>query len=462
MNKQIPFRTLFIAILSLYPPTNVSHSVTFDDSMAPFNSGSWMDEKSILHVLDFNGDGYNDLLVDGIEQTRGEQTDFFVLIDQAIDRYYDIRNSVSLTRKLFPQFFASAILPHWDDADRRDSIVAVRDRQMKVVRYIKNEDSEFFDQYETIDYELELNKDEIDAGIDRTIRQIRVAAAIGSENGSQFVDLFVIASQTDGKTKLFLFDNPFYSIASPENPLPCFQSLPMPGIPETFWIGKIDEDERADIFFEYAGLWYIWLANASGQGFNPTDTTRSFTVTIPTGVKRAVDIGQGVAGYRLFVSVECESDCDVTYVAFPDDSLSRPIPIRIGQKSVLGNRTRMFTVTNTFRDESYPLFIVYNPLDEQNPRINTFHIFRENYRIHPSDKPLQPILIQNFQPDYQTNSHHFFFDRPELLADIDGDGVSDLFLRGYGAPIGNDAVRYEYLGFKGVGEAKIPNWSVYE
>lgn len=455
-------RQMILLMLVILCIARISHSTVFEDSAPKFNQGLWMDENSILRALDFNGDGYADLLIDGISGAAGDRKEFYVLINQKENLYYSIRNSVNLTDKLFETAFVYAILPHANGGDPRDSIVAVSGDRMKVIRYAGKNNADVSDNFETFEYALKQTSGGQESPFFLPPRQIYIANAAGTDIGGAQSDLLVIAGNEKNETLLFVYINPFTSIANREVPLQPYQSILLTAVPEKLWTGYIDADEKADLFFEERGFWHIWLADINGDGFAPDNSEQSFSIPLPAGVKRAVDAGAGVQGYRWFVSVESEPDSDAAYVAFPDGRLNEPTVIEILHKRNVGKITRMFQFRNGEASETFPLFVIYDPLDDKNQSDKTFGIYQGKNNNRLDSEPLHAQFLQWFQPKYSTSDYHFLFDRPELIVDLDGDGFSDIVLRSKGVPLGNEDDRWEFPGFSGLQVSKIKKWSVYE
>lgn len=404
-----------------------------------------------VRFIDFNGDSMPDLL---INQNDGNLDDWIVFNNYS---FFNHRDAINIP----PNFTSSlpvhyALLPPVSKRDTKDTLLLVTPNgDLEVIRYVNDDEISVWERY--IRFHYSLDSGESDTVV--TNWSIHDALIVDHENdlpNPYLSDLLVIASKNSG-TYLYQYLYPFSRSFSNQNEvLHSTQVYPLPGVPSTFWSCFINSDRRSDLFFEHEGQWHIWLADEAGNGYSPGVPGRSFSFLVPEGVKRAVDVIGRLPDLGILVSVESERDAEIAYVLF-SEPMADPIPVTIPSKHLQGAITRLFSYENKNTGESYPLSMVYNPLDPQNLQPNPISI----YRIDPAN-PLSPQLVQTFISEYTIGDKLYYFDRPELVDDFDQDGISDLILMAFPAQEETIA-RGRLVGFAGIpSSTKIPEWSLHE
>ena len=289
--------------------SQITHADLFDDSMVRFGMGQRIDPHAFIDTLDINGDSYSDILITTTDITRD---DFYVALNLHEPRFiYGIRSAVIPQTEILTDIHSMkyAIAPslyNRDGGEKMDCVLLAADGgSMELIKYIDDLDVEPWDRYNAYSYNLS------DAEMDSANPFAHIHyvgqgdAAIKAEYLKN--DLFVVSD--DGtQTRLFLFRSPFIFLTKEAQSLSPSKTYGLPGIPSRFWIGDIDKNDETkdDIFFEYGGNWYIWIADKSYDSYSQYHTYNSIIFTIPTGVTKINHILEGVNGYDLLISVDSE------------------------------------------------------------------------------------------------------------------------------------------------------------
>jgi len=410
--------------------------------------------------IDFSGNGYPDLLCI-------VENSYFIVINHKEPDYfkYGNRNSLIPQTELSQDFYSKkyAIMPPLsiqEGSSQNDSLVLVADGgKMEVIRYLNDSEVFIWNRYLVFPYTL----------IPRESDPVNLFSRIFHIGFGEFTkyskyrknDLFLVTY--DGiQYRLILFKKPFQDLDRSARNISPTLIFDLPANPSRLWFGDIEKDEKHkdDIFFEYEEnrAWHIWIADPSLDQYS-----HSFQYPVPEGALQVQDILSIQAEYDLLVSVKSQPESDIAYVAFKKESIPLDqeiyifVPVTIPGKHLQGAVTRLFSYENKNTGESYPIAMVYNQLDPQNPQPNPISI----YRIDPVN-PLSPQLVQTFIPEYIIGDELFYFDRPEVVADFDQDGISDLMLMALPAQPDTNVIGRP-LGFTGISSnTKIPEWSLYE
>lgn len=420
--------------------------------------GSMNSCDTLLVPLDFDGDGLLDIF--SLTGAENEPADIYLNEIMAKNLRFHTRNSVKPISELWNDEFVYDVLPH-TDSDRKDNLILVQGNILQKIRYVDDEAIFVHSRCLVFDNIIHYEPIERDRNLPTRVHQIAIV------QNKIFKNLIVSASR-ENQTNFYLIQEPFRSFGQNYH-YQTSQVHPLPGITTRLWAGQIDSDELDDLFFECNGSWHIWFANTDGDGYAPEGKGHSLTIPIPLGVKRAIDVQWGERKNRLLVSVESEPGSEIAYVALPRGALDRPIPVTIPGKASQGTITRLFQFFHPGNGEPFPVFLISNRLNQENPQPNTFYIYLEE--IDPlSIDVLTPKLAQIFQPDYRiehpANAYQYYFDQPVSAGDYDGDGYTDLAFSAKGMPLPiseSQRIVYRFLGFYGVGgNTEIGDWSVYE
>jgi len=456
---------LSIAFLILFISSH-AYSDLFESTTAKFDIGQKLSENTILHNLDFNGDHYPDLLIEDSGLEVVSRQNLWIPINLKEPRFlYGIREAVVLNTDLMQsnRILKYTILPpisNREGGSQNDSLVLVADGgKMELIRYLDDPELSIFDRYAVYSYTLVPREND-----PPNLFSHIVYFSFGDVD-RQFtdsnVDLFLVTE--DGvTTRLVMFQKSFDYLTKETRNLSPNLIYDLPSYPPQLWFADIEKDEKHkdDIFFEYWREleWHVWIADPFSDQYS-----RRLQFPVPDGVYRVKDILPMRTEYDLLVSVIGRTESDVAYVAFKKESIPLDqstytlVPVTIPGKHLQGAVTRLFSYENTNTGESYPIAMVYNQLDPQNPQPNPIYI----YRIDPAD-PLSPQLVQTFISEYTVDGELYYFDRPEVVADFDQDGISDLMLMAFSTQPDTSVFR-RLLGFAGISsDTKIPEWSLHE